>query len=306
MIKVEGLTKYYGDFLAVDNISFEVKKGEIVGLLGPNGAGKTTTLRILTGYLLPSGGSVKIKDYDIYKDLREIKKTIGYLPETTPLYGEMLVYDYLNFVADSKGIEEEKRLAELKRVADVCQIKDVMHKPVNELSKGYKQRVGLAAAMLGDPDILVLDEPTSGLDPNQIVEIREIIKEIGKEKTVLFSTHILSEAEATCDRLVIISKGKIVADGKTEELKRGRDKFIVNLELENVDSNTAVNELKVVNGVEDVKVNSENGSLKLTLEGKEDFRREVYSLIKSKDWGLLEMARASETLEEIFKKLTRE
>ena len=306
MIKVEGLTKYYGDFLAVDGISFEVNKGEIVGLLGPNGAGKTTTLRILTGYLLPSSGSVKIKGYDIYKDLREIKKIIGYLPETTPLYNEMLVYDYLWFVADSKEIEESKRLSELKRVAEICQIKNVMHKPVVELSKGYKQRVGLAAALLGDPDILILDEPTSGLDPNQIVEIREIIKEIGKEKTVLFSTHILSEAEATCDRLVIIHKGKIVADGKTEELKKGGEGFTINIEIENTDEETALSELKKVEGVENIELKGKNGTLKLELSGKTDFRKNLYSHIKSKDWVLLEMARASETLEEIFKKLTRE
>ena len=306
MIKVEGLTKYYGDFLAVDGISFEVNKGEIVGLLGPNGAGKTTTLRILTGYLLPSSGSVKIKDYDIYKDLREIKRIIGYLPEATPLYNEMIVYDYLWFVADSKEIEESERLSELKNVAEICQIKNVMHKPVNELSKGYKQRVGLAAALLGDPDILILDEPTSGLDPNQIVEIREIIKEIGKEKTVLFSTHILSEAEATCDRLVIIHKGKIVADGKTEELKKGGEGFTVNIEIENTDMETALSELKKVEGVENIELKGKNGSLKLELSGKTDFRKNLYSHIKSKDWVLLEMARASETLEEIFKKLTRE
>ena len=306
MIKVEGLTKYYGEFLAVDGISFQVEKGEIVGLLGPNGAGKTTTLRILTGYLLPSSGEVKIKGLDIYSDLREIKKIIGYLPETTPLYNEMLVYDYLWFVADSKEIGEEKRLGELKRVAEICQIKNVMHKPVIELSKGYKQRVGLAAALLGDPDILVLDEPTSGLDPNQIVEIREIIKEIGKEKTVLFSTHILSEAEATCDRLVIIHKGKIVADGKTEELKKGGDAFVLNIELKNAGQEEAVDELKKAQGVEEVKVVSSDGSLRLTLSGKEDFRSDVYSLIKSRDWILLEMSRSSETLEEIFKKLTRE
>ncbi len=306
MIKVEGLTKYYGDFLAVDGISFEVKSGEIVGLLGPNGAGKTTTLRILTGYLLPSSGNVKIKDYDIYNDLREIKRIIGYLPEQTPLYTDMLVYDYLSFVGDSRGIEGESLLQELKRVADICKIKDVMHKPISELSKGYRQRVGLAAALLGDPEILVLDEPTSGLDPNQIIEIREIIKEIGKEKTVLFSTHILSEAEATCDRLVIIHKGKIVADGKTEDLKRGGERFSVDVELEGVKGADAVDEFKKVKGVEEVEIKQENGSVRLGVYGESDFRREVYSLIKSKDWQLLEFVRKSETLEEIFRKLTRE
>ena len=306
MIKVEGLTKYYGDFLAVDNVSFEVNKGEIVGLLGPNGAGKTTTLRILTGYLLPSSGSVKIKDLDIYRDLREIKKNIGYLPEQTPLYQDMLVYDYLEFIARSKEIPLNEILGEIKRVAEICKIKDVMHKPINELSKGYKQRVGLAAALLNDPEVLVLDEPTSGLDPNQIAEIRHIIKEIGKEKTILFSTHILSEAEATCDRLVIIHKGKIVADGKTEELKKGGKHFTVKVELEGAEKEEFESVVLNVENVESVDCESENGKLKAMVKGSEDFRKQLYSVIKTKDWTLLEFSRHSETLEEIFRKLTRE
>jgi len=306
MIKVEGLTKYYGDFLAVDGVSFEVNQGEIVGLLGPNGAGKTTTLRILTGYLLPSAGEVKIKDYDIYNHLREIKKIIGYLPEQTPLYNDMLVYDYLEFIAKSKEIGKEGILPEIKRVAEICQIKNVMHKPIGELSKGYKQRVGLAAALLGDPEILILDEPTSGLDPNQIIEIREIIKEIGKEKTVLFSTHILSEAEATCDRLVIIHKGKIVADGKTEDLKKGEGKFTVEIELENAEKESVAREIEKLENVEEVKVEEDGKTLKVKVSGNSDFRKDLYSLIKSKDWFLLEFAKKSETLEEIFRKLTRE
>ncbi len=306
MIKVEGLTKYYGDFLAVDGVSFEVNQGEIVGLLGPNGAGKTTTLRILTGYLLPSAGEVKIKDYDIYNHLMEIKKIIGYLPEQTPLYNDMLVYDYLEFIAKSKEIDKEGILPEIKRVAEICQIKNVMHKPIGELSKGYKQRVGLAAALLGDPEILILDEPTSGLDPNQIIEIREIIKEIGKEKTVLFSTHILSEAEATCDRLVIIHKGKIVADGKTEDLKKGEGKFTVEIELENAEKESVAREIEKLENVEEVKVEEDGKILKVKVFGNSDFRKDLYSLIKSKDWFLLEFAKKSETLEEIFRKLTRE
>lgn len=306
MIKVEGLTKYYGDFLALDNVGFEVHKGEIVGLLGPNGAGKTTTLRILTGYLLPSSGIVKIKGLDIYKDLREIKKNIGYLPEQTPLYQDMLVFDYLEFIARSKEVPSASILAEIKRVVEICKIRDVMHKPISELSKGYKQRVGLAAALLNDPEVLVLDEPTSGLDPNQIVEIRSIIKEIGKEKTVLFSTHILSEAEATCDRLVIIHKGKIVADGKTEELKKGGKHFAVKVEIEGVKENEFKDSLSEIKAVQSIEIEKANGVLKALVSGEGDFRKELYSLIKGKDWILLEFSRHSETLEEIFRKLTRE
>ncbi|MCP4218221.1 MAG: ATP-binding cassette domain-containing protein [bacterium] len=219
MIKFENLTKYYGDFCAVDNISFEVKKGEIIGFLGPNGAGKTTTYRILTGYLEATSGTIKVKDFDIHQDQLEIKRLIGYLPESAPIYRDMLVFDYLNYIADIRGVAEDQKLPHIKQLADLCSLNEVMHKGINELSKGYRQRVGIAHALMGDPEILVLDEPTSGLDPNQIAETREIIRRIGKEKTIIFSTHILSEAEATCDRIVIIDKGKVAADYTIEELR---------------------------------------------------------------------------------------
>ena len=219
MIQVENLTKYYRDLCAVDQISLSIQKGEILGLLGPNGAGKTTTLRMLTGFLQPTAGNIHVKEYSIDEHPLEIKKILGYLPESAPLYHDMLVYDYLNFVADIRGIDKAHKLSRIRQLSDLCGINEVMHQPIDELSKGYKQRVGLAHAMMNDPEILVLDEPTSGLDPNQIVEIRQIIKQIGKEKTIIFSTHILSEAEATCDRVVIIDRGKIVADGSTESLK---------------------------------------------------------------------------------------
>ncbi|MCP5050067.1 MAG: ATP-binding cassette domain-containing protein [bacterium] len=219
MIKIENLTKYYGDFCAVDDISFEIKKGEILGFLGPNGAGKTTTYRILTGYLQATYGTIKVKDYDINENQLEIKRLIGYLPESAPLYHDMLVYDYLNYIADIRGVEESEKLLHIKELADLCSLNDVMHKAIGELSKGYRQRVGIAHALMGNPEILVLDEPTSGLDPNQIVETREIIKRIGKEKTIIFSTHILSEAEATCDRVVIINNGKLAADYPIDKLR---------------------------------------------------------------------------------------
>ncbi|MCP5106428.1 MAG: ATP-binding cassette domain-containing protein [bacterium] len=219
MIKFENLTKYYGHLCAVDNVSFEVKKGEILGFLGPNGAGKTTTYRILTGYLQATSGTIKVKDFDIHEDQLEIKKLIGYLPESAPIYHDMLVYDYLNYIADIRGVEPEKKPGQIRELADLCSLNEVMHKTVNQLSKGYRQRVGIAHALMGNPEILVLDEPTVGLDPNQIVDTREIIKRIGKEKTIIFSTHILSEAFATCDRFVIINQGKLVADYPAAELK---------------------------------------------------------------------------------------
>lgn len=219
MIKVENLTKYYGDLCALDNVNFEVKKGEILGLLGPNGAGKTTTYRILTGYLSPTSGNIHVKDYDIYENQVEIKRLIGYLPESAPIYPDMLVFDYLNYVADIKGVEKKKRISHLQELAELCSLNEVMHMTIAELSKGYRQRVGIAHALMGDPEILVLDEPTSGLDPNQIAETREIIKRIGKKKTIVFSTHILSEAEATCDRMIILNDGKIVADSRLSDLR---------------------------------------------------------------------------------------
>ncbi len=218
MIKIENLTKYYGEFCAVDHISFEIKKGEILGFLGPNGAGKTTTYRILTGYLQATSGNIHVKEYNIGEHQLEIKKLIGYLPESAPIYHDMLVYDYLNYVADIRGVASDQKLPHIKNLADLCSLNDVMHKTISELSKGYRQRVGVAHSLMGDPEILVLDEPTSGLDPNQIVETREIIKRIGKEKTIIFSTHILSEALATCDRIVIINNGKLVADYTIAEI----------------------------------------------------------------------------------------
>ena len=310
MIRIENLTKYYGDSSAVDGINFEIKKGEILGLLGPNGAGKTTTMRILTCYLRPTDGNIRVKDFNIHDDPVEIKKLVGYLPESAPLYPEMLVYDYLKFVADVREIEKSRIDTRIKELADMCGINEVMHKPINELSKGYKQRVGLSHAMMSDPEILVLDEPTSGLDPNQIVEIREIIKKIGKEKTVILSTHILSEAEATCDRIVIINKGKIVADGSTDELKRkaGSD-YIILISLRNTDFNDVKRALQAVPEVNDIIFeNSENGTIDfhLSCNGKKDIRPDIYEIIRNNNWPLLEFHRESRTLETIFRELTRE
>jgi ABC-2 type transport system ATP-binding protein len=234
MIHVENLSKYYGDVRAVDQVNFEIQKGEVLGLLGPNGAGKTTTLRMLTGFIRPTSGRIRVKDYDLDQNPLEVKKVMGYLPESAPLYRDMLTYDYLKYIADIRGLESEKKFLRLRHLADVCGLKEVMHKPIGELSKGFRQRVGLAQAMMSDPEILILDEPTSGLDPNQIIEIRDIIRKIGIEKTVILSTHILSEAEATCDRIVIIKEGKIVADDNTRHLTQsGNGESFITIALKN-------------------------------------------------------------------------
>ena len=310
MIQVENLTKYYHSLCAVDQISFNIEKGEILGLLGPNGAGKTTTLRMLTGYLQPSSGNIRVKGLSIDKHILEIKKILGYLPESAPLYHDMLVFDYLNYVAAIRQIDGNQKMVRIRHLADLCGINEVMHQPIGELSKGYKQRVGLAHAMMNDPEVLILDEPTSGLDPNQIVEIRKIIKEIGQKKTIILSTHILSEAEATCDRIVIISQGKIVADGSAENLKQStRGKNIMKLSVQNADLKTLRETLKDVQGLDDVICVSETDNLlniHLSYSSSADLRPEVYRRIKETDWVLLEFHQETQSLENIFRELTKE
>ena len=310
MIQVKNLTKYYGDLCAVDQISLDIQQGKILGLLGPNGAGKTTTLRMLTGFLQPTAGSIHVKDYSIDEHPLEIKKILGYLPESAPLYHDMLVYDYLNYVADIRGIDKDRKMKRIRKLADLCGINEVMHQPIDVLSKGYKQRVGLAHAMMNDPEILVLDEPTSGLDPNQIVEIRQIIKQIGKEKTIILSTHILSEAEATCDRVVIINRGKIVADGSTESLKESAgDKKNIHLSLQNASFKSVETALSAIDGIAGItRVEETNNQLDVRLDCSSsiDPRAAIYENIKQTDWVLLDFHQKTQTLETIFRELTRE
>jgi ABC-2 type transport system ATP-binding protein len=311
MIHVENLSKYYGAFCAVDRISFDIEKGEIVGLLGPNGAGKTTTLRMLTGYFRPSSGVIHIKDYSVEDSVLQIKRLIGYLPESAPLYHNMLVYDYLQFIAGIRGLDKEKSKRRIYELADLCSLDQIMHRSIGELSKGLNQRVGLAHAMMDDPEILVLDEPTSGLDPNQIVEIRDIIKEIGKEKTVILSTHILSEAEATCDRLVIINKGKIVADDTTRALKqRANEEYTLHVSLKGVNLAEVEKGLSQVPGIKQIRQAEADEKqmlhLKLTCFSDHDIRGEVYTTIRKTDWELMEFYRETESLENIFRELTTE
>jgi len=310
MIHVESLTKYYNDLCAVDQISFDISKGEIMGLLGPNGAGKTTILQILTGFLRPTSGNIRVKDYSIDEDSLQIKKLLGYLPESAPLYHDMLVYDYLDYVANLRGIDSSNKISRIRHLSNLCGISEVMHKTINELSKGFKQRVGLAHAMMDDPEILVLDEPTSGLDPNQIIEIRDIIKQIGKEKTVILSTHILSEAEATCDRIVIINKGKIVANDSTQTLKQSAGgNNLISISLQNAEFEPVRQQLTSISGISDIlQVRDDNGilDLKLTCMSSADIRGDIYKKVKQTDWILLEMHQETQTLENIFRELTRE
>jgi len=310
MIHVESLTKYYNDLCAVDQISFDISKGEIMGLLGPNGAGKTTTLQILTGFLRPTAGNIRVKDYSIDEDSLQIKNLLGYLPESAPLYHDMLVYDYLDYVANLRGIDSSNKISRIRHLSDLCGIREVMHKTINELSKGFKQRVGLAHAMMDDPEILVLDEPTSGLDPNQIIEIRDIIRQIGKEKTVILSTHILSEAEATCDRIVIINKGKIVANDSTQTLKQSAGgNNLINISLQNAELESVKQQLTSISGISDIlQVSDDNGilNLKLTCMSSDDIRGDIYKKVRQTDWILLEMHQETQTLENIFRELTRE
>lgn len=311
MIHVENLTKYYNQFCAVDQISVDIHKGEVLGLLGPNGAGKTTTLRMLTGYFMPTSGTIRVKDYFLDENLLEIKKLMGYLPESAPLYHNMLVFDYLDYVARIRGLDKDQRTFRIRQLVDLCGLGEIMHRSINELSKGLNQRVGLAHAMMTDPEILILDEPTSGLDPNQIVEIRKIIRQIGEEKTVILSTHILSEVEATCDRVVIINNGKIVADDRMENLKQtAGQKHFIHLELLNAnfqDVRLGLNGIQGVVNTEQIdETPGDSLRVRLACESAADLRETIYQTIKQTSWVLIGFHQETKTLETIFRELTKE
>lgn len=307
MIKVENLTKNFNDFKALDNISFEIKPGEIVGLLGPNGAGKTTTLRMLTSYFNPTFGTIRYDNLDIIEDTVAIQKKIGYLPESNPLYQELKVKEFLNYAAQMHDIPKNEVKAAIDKVAKKCGLTDKLNQQISELSKGYKQRVGLAQALIHDPEILILDEPTEGLDPNQRIDIRGLIKEIGKEKTIIISSHVLSEVEATCGRVLIISQGKIVASGSPAELKSQiTSQTIIFLTIDGPKENI-VEALKKMEGVEriiDAKTEDKLTKIELETDSTLDLRNKLVHLIINNGWELYEISRQEKTLEDIFVKLT--
>ncbi|WP_455144262.1 ABC transporter ATP-binding protein [Brachyspira pilosicoli] len=308
MISVKNLTKYYDDFQALKGISFEIKSGEIIGILGPNGAGKSTTLRILTSYLSPTSGDAIIDGKSILDKDIEIKKIIGYLPESAPLYNDMCVFDYLVYMADIQELDRNKLSERLNYVVEACSLKDVISKPIGELSKGYKQRVGLAGAIIHDPKILILDEPTNGLDPNQIVEIRELIKELGKEKTVLISTHILSEVEATCSRAIIINKGTIIADNDPKHLSVDNKISSIKLSLKTNDSfETIKTKLNSLDNIQDITLVEEDNNIKTIIVKTTDKEpiEKVYKFIKNTDWIIYEFVKDKENLETVFHTLTK-
>ncbi|MBP9186040.1 MAG: gliding motility-associated ABC transporter ATP-binding subunit GldA [Bacteroidia bacterium] len=296
-IQVEQLTKIYGTQRALDGISFEAKQGEILGFLGPNGAGKSTTMKILTGYLPQTSGIAKVCGFDVATQAIEVKKQIGYLPELNPLYTDMYVKEYLQFSAEVQGLKNNanKIVDEMiERVGLTIERK----KKIGQLSKGYKQRVGLAQAMLHNPKVLILDEPTSGLDPNQVVEIRELIKQIGKDKTVLLSTHIMQEVESMCTRVIIINKGKIVADDKISALQQqSKNELTIVVEFKNDISESV---LKNIEGVKMVKQKGKRYFLKCTT----DVREQISNISSTQNWILLSMSLKEETLEAVFQKLT--
>jgi ABC-2 type transport system ATP-binding protein len=309
MILLDNVTKYFGSLLAVDHLTATINKGEVLGLLGPNGAGKTTTMRMLTGFLQLSEGHITVKDIDVREHPQKALQIMGYLPESAPLYHDMLVLDYLEYVAAIRGMSGSRANERIETLAELCGIENVMHQPIAVLSKGYKQRVGLAHAMMGDPEILVLDEPTSGLDPNQIVEIREIIRQIGQEKTVVLSTHILSEAEATCDRILILHQGKIAADGTPSELKkRSKSSCRIYVGLQNADLEQATTQLGQLPGIETVIQETQpDGTVRLALttNNETDLMGPIYQQIKNTDWLLMEFYQEKESLESIFRNLTQ-
>jgi len=309
MISVENLTKIYGGQKALDSVSFQVHDGEVLGFLGPNGAGKSTTMKIITGFIAPSDGTVKVNDLDVVDDSFKVRQKIGYLPETNPLYTEMKVHEYLRFVASARQIPKEKEMQAIRRMVDVCGLRDVIGKSIDALSKGYRQRVGLAQAMIHDPDMLILDEPTSGLDPNQIVEIRDLIKRIGLQKTVILSTHILPEVTATCSRVVIINNGRIVAQGTTAELTAqtaGRDVVYAKIRGARDVIRSVLSEYHHVQNVAviDEEPDGITGFTIEVLPGFGDAREVVFKNVVSNNWPLLELYRKQENLEDVFRRLT--
>lgn len=310
MIEVENLTKKYGSHVAVDNLSFRVERGMIYGFLGPNGAGKSTTMNMMTGYIAATSGTVKINGYDILKNPEQAKKSIGYLPELPPVYPDMTVYEYLRFVAELKKVKKNERQAQIEDVMKQTQIEDVKGRLIKNLSKGYKQRVGLAQAIIGYPEVIILDEPTVGLDPKQIIEIRELIRELAKKHTIILSSHILSEVSAVCNHIMIISKGKLVAsdtpEGLMTLLKGGRQ-----MKLSVLGEQSKVEELlRSMESVKDFSMQPPRAegmvSVNIRTEDTEDIRVELFHRLAAADMPIMELSLSEKSLEDVFLELTGE
>jgi ABC-2 type transport system ATP-binding protein len=293
----------------LDNLTFTVQKGEVLGFLGPNGAGKTTTMKIITSFWKPTSGKVIIDGIDVAADSLMVRQKIGYLPENVPLYDDMRVYEYLKFIAEIRGIPKDQIKQRIREVVESCGLAKVVRKPIEELSKGFRQRVGLAQAIMHEPDILILDEPTTGLDPNQIVEIRELIKRIGKEKTVIFSTHILSEVSATCDRAIIINNGKIVGEGSPAELaEKAGAKDLIYVKIKGPRDVVAA-KLKDLENIARVEAKDQESEdiygYEIEPQAGADIREKLSLLVMNNGWSILEFNRKSMSLEDVFRELTK-
>lgn len=307
MIEVRDLCKNYGSVRAVDHVSFDVQEGEIVGFLGPNGAGKTTTIRILTCFQPPTSGGARVAGCDVLKESMGVRERIGYLPESTPLYPEMRAIEYLRFRAQLRGLEPAERDRAIERVAERCWIRDVLRRPIGQLSKGYRQRVGLADALLHNPPVLILDEPTVGLDPSQIRETRSLIRELAQDHTVMLSSHILPEVEATCQRIIVIHRGRIVAAGTPAELRErlsDESHLLVEVKAESAAQAAAMQkQIGALTGVEALEATHTPPWLRLRIDARRDLREDVYNLARSHDWLLRELRLEVASLEDFFVKI---
>jgi len=306
LIELTNVTKRFGTTTAVDNISFSVNKGEVVGFLGPNGAGKSTTMRVITCYLPQDEGEVTVSGYNVFENSLQIRKKIGYLPESTPLYLDMEVTEFLKYIAEIRGIPSDVKKKNLNKMVEVCGLTKVIGKDIGELSKGFKQRVGLAQAMIHDPELLVLDEPTIGLDPNQIVEIRELIKQLGEEKTIILSTHILPEVTATCSRVIIINEGKIAAQGTPDELtSQAKGEFIIFALIRGNPDDVKSRISEMDNVLESRLIAGKGDSLNsYRLKSKKDVSEDLFHLVSSNGWSLAELRKETLSLEDVFTKIT--
>lgn len=312
MIEASGLTKKYGDFTALENASFEIRAGEVVGFLGPNGAGKTTTMKILTCFIAPSDGTARVRGADVFDDSMAVRRAIGYLPESNPLYTEMLTFEYLEWVADMRGLDKATAKKRIKAVVEETSLGDVIAKEIRALSKGYRQRVGLAQALLHEPPILILDEPMSGLDPNQAVEIRDLIRTIGESRTVILSTHNLSEVQAACTRVLIIAKGKLVADDTPEGLQgsSGKARFSVSILKNGKSQDETLALLNKISGVDRVRLDnkqSDEGEFRFELfpSGDADLRPDIFRAAVDGGVTLVGLQRSEQNLEGVFRELTQ-